>query len=172
MTVDEEEIWDISDDILMEDINEIPENLSADSFVTTPQEALALVRWIVAFMSFVQAAYQLSDGVASLLISFFKVLFSVLSKFSSFCLEIAKVLPRSLYELRKLNGTSNLRFARHVVCRKCHTLYSFSDCVGATSTSKLCSCKAFPNHPQARMRRSCDTVLLKTPQGKKSSTHI
>lgn len=65
--------------------------------------------------------------------------------------------------LRKLVGSLNLGFRRYVVCRKCHQIYTFSQCVHNTSqTSKKCPYKRFPDHPHARLRQSCDTLLLKT----------
>ena len=51
-----------------------------------------------------------------------------------------------------------------VVCPKCHSVYSYEDCVitrAGQKESKVCSHVAYPDHPQLRRRKACGTVLLK-----------
>ena len=53
-----------------------------------------------------------------------------------------------------------------VVCPKCHSLYSFKDCVvthrtGITESAK-CSFVQYPNHLQLFRRAKCNTILMKT----------
>ena len=121
---------------------------------------MSLMRWIVAFLSFMQGMYRLSDTVIGIWIKFLSVLFNVLGSFSSLCCDIAKAFPTSLYKLRKINGCLNLNFVRYVVCQKCHKIYHLKDI--NTGSNKRCPFIAYPDHPQRRMRQPCHTLLLKT----------
>lgn len=67
--------------------------------------------------------------------------------------------------MKKLFGIEQKHFRRYVVCRKCHKVYYFHDCidkVGTRQTSKQCTYRAYPYHPHDRMRMICGTLLLKT----------
>lgn len=143
-----------------------PESPSLDSFRERNDhpQASTLVRWVVCFISFLQASYQLSNTVTGLLVLFLKRFFVVLGQFSSesICMKIAKYLPGSLYELHKTVLGSQSPFKRYVVCKKCLQIYSFKKCVDVGCKSKLCSYVAFPNHPHVSRRAPCNTVLLKT----------
>lgn len=156
--LDIEELWNESEEV-MEDME--PEAI-APIFSNSGEhhQASSLVKWVIAFIAFVQATYKLSDMLAEVWIKFLKILFRVLGTFSSLCLDIANGLPDSLYILRKITGGLSVGFVRYVVCKKCHHIYHVSECVDARS--KRCSFKSFPHHSQARMRQSCDTLLLKT----------
>ena len=157
-TDETEEIWHESDDavddfepsnVAIEDIQE--ENID--------QKALNLVGWITGFFSFLQAVYQVSDTVTGLMIRFIKVLMCILGQFCSVCSDIAKILPTSIYKFTK---NANLQFRRYVVCRKCHSVYFYHDCVDVGLKSKLCIFKPFPHHPHMHMRQNCNNLLLKT----------
>ncbi len=156
--VENEEIWDEDDFSVMDDLE--PDRICSNDLRprTGQPQASCLVNWIIAFFSFLQAAYQLSDMVASLWIQFLNILFSILGRFCSICRDISEALPTSLYAMRKLNGSADLRFRRYVVCRKCHQI---SHCLQGNQ-SKRCTYRAFPRHPHSNMRQQCNTLLLKT----------
>ena len=87
----------------------------------------------------------------------------VFGQFSQVVQEVAQSLPSSLYVAR--NSGKELKFHRYAVCKKCHRIYFFKDCIdksGVTQRSKICQYVAFPMHPQLHMRNPCGTVLLKT----------
>lgn len=155
------EVWEESEDDLNEDNTE-PEFINQDTSFSSSlhPRAMCMAKWIVAFISFAQAMYQLSDTVAQIFVKFLKVLFHTLGSFSSLCLDIASCLPESLYMLHKMNGSLNLGFIRYVVCRKCHNIYRLNKCIN--EESKKCRFVSFPRHPQIRLRQPCDTMLLKT----------
>lgn len=108
--------------------------------------------------------YNLSDTLSQQLLKFFNILFSILGFFSPLCKYIANLLPTSLY---KMNQYSKFHFTRYVVCKKCHQVYNFEQCVSSESgqrRTKQCPYVQFPHHPHIRMRLPCNVPLLKTVQ--------
>lgn len=90
-------------------------------------------------------------------------MFTVLGKFSKLPAEIANILPSSLYSAKLREN--QVKYVKYVVCRKCHKLYYYENCMegpGNAKRSKCCSFVRFPNHSQRRMRSPCNTLLLKT----------
>ena len=110
---------------------------------------------MVFFLSF------LSDTVIGLILKFLKSFFLVISQFCSLCGDMAKCIPSSVHALHEYSCGSEVPFSRYVLCRKCHQVYTFNECVDVNKKKgRLCSYKAFPHHPQERMRESCNTLLL------------
>ncbi len=90
-------------------------------------------------------------------------LFGILGMFSSLCKCIASLLPSSFYK------SPHFRFKRYVVCKKCHHIYFFDDCVHVErgrKISKPCPFIAFPHHPHRQRRLPCSALLLKVASGK------
>ena len=68
-----------------------------------------------------------------------------------------------LYKLQQLSG--NLKqFCCYVVFRKCDCVYPIEQCKERNNTSKRCQFVRFPDHRYARMRQSCNMLLLKTDE--------
>lgn len=109
-----------------------------------------------------QAIYRLSDVVVNHFLAFFRAFFIILGRSAPIGTEIAENLPPSLHVATKT--MQKLEYKKYVVCRKCHKLYNFSDCIygSYSKRSKLCSFCQFPNHPHLRMRQQCASLLLKT----------
>ena len=110
-----------------------------------------------------QAIFKLSDSVLSFFLRFIRVFLTVLGQFSQVVQEVTQALPSSLHVAR--NSGKVLNFHRYVVCRKCHRICFFRDCIdgaGVSQRSKTCQYVAFPLHPHLRMRSPCGTLLLKT----------
>ncbi len=122
-------------------------------------EAFCLVRWIVSFLSFLQAVYHISDAVTLLWIKFLHILFNILGRFCSICRDISVALPKSLRLMHKFTGCSNFDFKRYIVCKKCHQIYSFSQCL---QQDRKCNFQAYPCHPFQSIRQPCNSLLLKT----------
>lgn len=152
--VADSELWDEDE----EDIE--PQQSMSNLFPAIQSRAVSLVRWIVAFLSFMQGIYHLSDSVIAMWTTFLSTPFVILASFSSLCRDISQAFPKSLHMLRKMNGCLNLNFVRYVVCRKCHAIYHMNKCV--RFNEKRCPFVAYPSHPHRRMRQSCDTLLLKS----------
>lgn len=118
-----EEVWQAQDDAV-DDFE--PNTVTAEDVrerQNIDQRALNLVSWITGFLSTV---YQLSDSVAGLMVQFFRVLMCILGQFCSICGDIGKALPTSLYKFTK---SANIQFRRYVVCKKCHCIYLYHECV-------------------------------------------
>ena len=107
-----------------------------------------------------QAVFRLSDTVVSSFLHFFVVFCTILGRFYKIGKEIAQCLPHSIYKAKKL--VDDVKFCRYVVCRKCHSVYSFKNCLDGLSTngkSKSCCFQHFPAHPHRNMRKPCETLL-------------
>lgn len=158
---DNEELWN-EDDSTADDFE--PERVSPEQLCETNKnpQSFVLVKWIVGFISFMQASYQLSDMVVKLWLKFLAALFGVLGRISEVCHALAQALPSTTYKFHAFTGSNDLNFTRYVVCRTCHHIYLYHQCVETGNKSKRCSFKAFPNHPHLRMRQPCNTLLLKT----------
>ena len=75
------------------------------------------------------------------------------------------VIPTSMYKIKKVIG--ELKFERYVVCRKCHSIYLFEECIehtGCHQHSKLSNFRKFPAHPHVSMRSPCGIRLLKSEE--------
>ena len=123
----------------------------------------ALTTWLLYFLLFVQAVYHISDNALGLFVRFFKVFFSILGHFCKVSAKISEYWPSSLYRVKHWIGS--LKFRKYVVCKKCHRIYFFSECILGpenSPSSKTCSFQPFPRHPQQRMRKPCGSVLLKS----------
>ena len=154
------EVWD---DVEVTDFQEETEpppdviNMSGEE-----GSSMALSRWIVHFIAVMQAIFRLSDVVVNYFLAFFRVLFHVLGRNSSVGTDIARHLPSSLHAARKFYN--KMEFQKYVVCRKCHKLYYFADCIEGFSSkrSKVCCFCKFPFHPHQSRRLQCGALLLKT----------
>ena len=72
--------------------------------------------------------------------------------------------PRNVKSLHLKVFGNDLKIYEYVVCRNCHSLYDFADCIvrtGRHEQSKLCHFVKFPNHPNISQRKECATELLK-----------
>ena len=61
--------------------------------------------------------------------------------------------------------TLEVVFANMFVAPTCHAIYPYDQCVikplNGQASSKCCNFVRFPNHPHAKHRNPCDTVLMK-----------
>ena len=151
-------MWNESDE---EDVITDIEPPCISDFTARQDSTGVIVKWIVAFISYMRAVHNLSDAAAGFVLKFFSILFGILAKISVPCSSIAKGLPSSLYKLQRLSGGLK-QFCRYVVCRRCDSVYPIEQCKERNNTSKLCQYIQFPDHRYARMRQPCNTLLLKT----------
>ena len=61
-----------------------------------------LVRWIIAFISYLRNLYKILDIVNGKLLNFLCILFGLLGHFSKVCKALALQLPGSMYKLQKI----------------------------------------------------------------------
>lgn len=153
------ELWNESEDEITMDIE--PELPSIQPQVLSAEERKIQILkvWIIGFLTHLRRVYSISDAVTSLLLKFMSILFGILGQIFPPCSLLAE-LP-SLYRMRHILGELK-EFKRYVVCRKCHSVYELDQCKNTNNTSRKCQYVPYPNHPHERMRKSCDTLLLKT----------
>ena len=63
-----------------------------------------------------------------------------------------------------------------MVCKKCLSLYKYSECIeratGGVKMSKRCSFCRFPSHPHRNFRLPCQSLLLKTVELASKRTYL
>ena len=130
-------------------------------------EVTAVVHHICLFISFFQLFYRISERGITLLLSFLKALLSWICTLCPQSLNIQLLrdnLPSNVYFLKQLLGNAN-KITTYVVCPKCHSIFSFEQCVvthrNGTKESIACPHIEYPNHPHLSRRLKCNTVLLK-----------
>lgn len=161
-----DEVWDDESQVTpdFKDPDEEPPELEGNSQCEVVQgQSRVLTIWLLHFFFSLQSVFHMSDSALGYLIRFLKVFFVVLGRFCSIAAEISECLPSSLYQAKSL--LKRPKFRKYVVCKKCHRIYFFSECIQGprlNRSSKLCSFQEFPLHPHQRMRRECGVVLLKT----------
>lgn len=169
----EVEYWSENEDDLLSDIDPPPQPFNSSCIETVSSSSRTLSLWILHFLMFLQTSFRLSDIVMAHMLHFFSALFVVLGRFSQVGNEIAQCLPTSIYKARLLQNCP--KFSRYVVCKKCHSIYNFADCIDGLSfcrRSKRCSYRRFPHHPYRSMREPCGALLLKTVQLANNCVHF
>lgn len=138
--------------------------------VLVPMQRLLLCGSFISFFLFKSCiVYQIMLYHFACL-KFFKVFFSILGQFSKVLADIAVLIPSLLYQAK-----CKPQFVKYVVCRKCHCIYYFSECIEGYqryAQSKLCPFQQFPMHPHERMRRPCGTLLLKSVESASGKTYL
>ena len=117
------------------------------------------------FLNFFQLVFHISERALSTLLAFLRTLviyFAFSSDEKSVLKPLAQAIPHSLYSIRKISSmySSQSCIREYVVCSKCHTLYSPTQCVhivNGAEEPKKCSHIEFPHHPQASRRIMCNT---------------
>ena len=120
-----------------------------------------------------QFAFNVSNKAISVFFRFLKVFIQALGV-AFRCDELthaAETIPVGTGTVQKLLGVAQMNnFIQYVVCPKCHSVYSFDDCVirsrNGSLASKYCQHIPYPNHPQHTRRKVCNTLLLKTVKTK------
>ena len=171
------EVWSESEEIIddIKNMNDTESEPEEEVGTVQNESSKALTRWLLTFLMFMQAVYHLSDTVMTSFLHFFSVFLAILGRFCTVCAEIAQQFPSTLHKARKCLAMNRLNFRRYVVCKRCHQIYYFPECiegVGSTRRSKLCCFVRFPHHPHCRMRTPCGTLLLKTVELAKGKRHL
>ena len=86
----------------------------------------ALTSWFMVFIFLLQAKYHLTNQVICLVLKFLKTFLEVLGRFSTFCYNVAKNIPPTMYKAMKIQK-NYVNFKRFVSCKRCHTIYCFND---------------------------------------------
>ena len=95
MILDFPEVWNESDEDVITDIE--PPNIG--DFAAREDSTGVLVKWVIAFISYMRAVFNMSHVAATFTLKFLSILFGILAKISVPCSSIAKGIPSSLYKL-------------------------------------------------------------------------
>ena len=133
--------------------------------VSSSTLAYPVVALCVFFLSW-QVTYKVPNTCISALLAFFChfLIFVAGIVFSEKLSVIARSLPSSITQLRKIAGDDVDSFTKLVVCPQCHSIYDFDTClfvVGSRKEIKLCQHIAYPDHPHSSFRKSCAQPLLR-----------
>ena len=97
----------------------------------------ALVVWLVYLIAALQRKHYIPNIAVALLLKILSVVFSILSRMHPQLSDIKELLPTTMYSFRSFLDTKSCSFVRYVVCVKCHTLYSYKDCIDQCGTRVL-----------------------------------
>jgi len=126
---DLEEVWSEEEDqTFLENLECEEEPPSAHTQLQAGHsKSKALAMWLLHFLLSFQAVYHISDKALAFFLKFLSVFFSVLGQFCKISAEIAGFWPSSLYQAKLC--ISKPKFRKYVVCKKCHKIYYFSECI-------------------------------------------
>ena len=156
---DQEEIWDTSslDDSDSENVSSLDEQTSTHQ----------VVFGLCTFLNFFQLFYRVSERAILALITLLHTLFSFLGNISPInhpLRDLASLLPKSLYGIRKKLKEKKDGLVEYAVCPTCSALYLLKNCIvqeNGHDESRLCNFIRYPNHPHHSRRKKCNTILLK-----------
>ena len=154
-SLDGEEVWEELD---------VSENDQSEQTSKSTGQASFVVTGIYYFLALFQLVHHLSERAINNLLRFIRLLvhYVGINANCNVLLEIAQALPKVMCTIRRSFKQDD--FIEYVVCPKCCTLYSLSDCITHNidgDASKLCNYIEFPHHPHVSRRIPCGEVLLK-----------
>ena len=121
--------------------------------------SISIVWWIMLFINVFQTLHFIPDRAIAWLLKFIYVLLRFLGAYSPIIARASEIFPSTLYLRDKYSVWKN-NFKRYVVCKECHTLYNYEDCIEQSGTgtraktkAKACSHRSFS--------RICGGSLLK-----------
>ena len=171
MLQDEVELWLNSDDSPQLDGMDIQEKQE-----TTPLPAL--VTSYLKFLFLWQTLFHLSDVGLGCLLAFIATFLGIVGRVLSFSplIDLANSLPTTVRAARKMLGKIQDTFHKWVCCPACSHLYALDECsIRSTNgevVSRECSFVRFPDHPQARFRKKCGMLLMKTVRTSAGTTYL
>ena len=123
-----------------------------------------VVSGISFFLLFSHLVYRLSELAIGTLLGFIRALinFLALTTGHGLLLQIAEVLPKSMYTIRIVSKKDD--YVEYVVCSKCSSLYCVSECIignHGQQQSKRCTYVEFPDHPPLYRCNPCNEILMK-----------
>ena len=145
----EAEYWNESDNELEEDIQEHTSPVEDEQPILLDSqtqgldsEQEAIVWWLVMFTCMFQCLHSMSTRAIEWLLKLFSALLSVLGRYSNSIADIARAFPSSLY--RRADYIKDKvpipPIALKVVCRTCHGLNDYSECIEKQGTVTIVQC--------------------------------
>lgn len=158
------ELWEEDDDEIDADVgvypNIPPPDLRPDE---EDVEITGMVKWITFLLLYFKTRFSVTDRAFSWLLNFLHILLTLFGKFSNKVVEIASQLPKTLHAQNGAFDTiaGNVdSFEKRAVCVKCHSLYTFRECIqgGTAGTINVCSYRAVKSRQN---RTRCGSPLMK-----------
>ena len=150
-----EEIWEYSDD---------EENSDSDQ-ISVPQRMLVGISF---FLTKFQLFFKISERAMTALLLLWATIFMHLNSIINHPIleELCRIIPKTMWSIKKKIGTQTKGVVDYVICPKCHSLFTLSDCSlkqhdKITYVDKLCDHIEYPNHTQRSRRSKCNTPLMK-----------
>ena len=143
-----------------------------------PESDCTELRALLLFLLLWQAMFKVAGRAIVLLSKFLKLFLSGISKMmqAEVLINFAKIIPETLYMIRKNLGLQKDSFIKNAVCLKCKTLYNFDECVcqrpNGEVVSAKCSHVSYPRHPHQARRRPCGSVLMKVMRSRAGKTFL
>ncbi len=136
-----------------------------------------VIHLLLLFLFMWQSLYRISNAAFTLLLTFFKRFFSLMSVYLGLSTlhQLTEIMPSTLYRAKKFLGHPEDNFKTYVVCPSCHKLYTFSECCkyeNRKKVSKTCTFVRYPSHSQARMRKPCSEILLNQAKTSSGTFHL
>ena len=125
-----------------------------------PESDCTKLRALLLFLLLWQAMFKVTDRAIVLLLKFFKLFLSGIAKMmqAEVLINFAKIIPETLYMIRKNLGLQREGFIKYAVCPKCKTLFNFNECVrqrpNGEVVSAKCSHVSYPRHPHQAQKEA------------------
>ena len=122
--------------------------------------------------------FKVAGRAIVLLLKFLKLFLSGIGKMmqAEVLINFAKIIPETLFMIRKNLGLQKNSFIKNAVCFKCKTLSNFDECVcqrpNGEVVSAKCSHVSYPHHPHQAQRRPCGSVLMKVMRSRAGKTFL
>ena len=151
------------DDLEGEEIWESSE--SEDDQLQSTFVAERMLKGTAFFFTKFQLVFKISERAMTALLLFLGTVFMFLSGIIKHPLltEICQFLPRTMWKIKNITGIHKEGVIDYVVCPKCHSLFSISDCTNYNKEfiDKLCTHIEYPKHPHRSRRSKCNSPLMK-----------
>lgn len=150
-------------DIVVEESDDNDETLYPTNIPLPIKKIYSLT---ISFLLSFRILYNISDHAVVMLLRFLKHLFFAIgTAFGIPELKQEEHFPKSIHGCYSFINLDATPYKQYVVCPSCHLLYDQNTQQLTIGTSRnpessKCSFIEFPNHPQLRFRKKCDTILL------------
>ena len=164
--IEGEEIWESCED--------------DDDHLQSTNIAQRILYGIALFVTKFQLLFKISERAMSALLLFLGTIITFLAHIIKHPLltELYQLVPKTMWSVKNIIGTQHIEgVIDYVVCPKCHSLFSVSDCSKIEKEKRLfldknCDHIEYPNHPHRSRRVKCGTPLMKRVKVKKGTKFV
>lgn len=135
--------------------------------VDSSYPAISIVVWkLLWFLFYWQSIFHITETAVQYMLHFFKYFIKFLgcAFLNPHLNKLGDEIPLTITTAEKLLGINDRHVIEFIVCPKCHSIYSYDDCLvtlpNGKKESKLCRYIKYPNHPHSSRRCPCQSPLL------------